>query len=91
MKKLLFVSVLAFAFSTSSQNKILPKEIQIKSAVLAAPGMYQDAATVLGYNADGKFISLGEGTHGMVCLADDPNKQGISIACYGAELEPFMA
>lgn len=91
MKKLLFVSVLAFAFSASSQNKILPKEIQIKSAVLAAPEMYQDGATVLGYNADGKLISLREGTNGMVCLADDPNKEGISIACYGAELEPFMA
>lgn len=93
MKKLLIVFVFAFAFSATSQNKnkILPKDIQIKTAVLAAPEMYQDDATVLGYNADGKLVTLREGTNGMVCLADDPNKEGISVACYAAELEPFMA
>src|SRR5699024_361674 len=26
----------------------------------------------------------------MVCLADDPSKDGISIACYSDKLEPFM-
>ena len=91
MKKLMFVFVFAFAFSAISQNKILPKDVQIKTALLAAPEMYRDGATVLGYNADGKLITLREGTNGMVCLADDPNKEGISVACYGAELEPFMA
>ncbi len=87
----MFVFVFAFAFSAISQNKILPKDVQIKTALLAAPEMYRDGATVLGYNADGKLITLREGTNGMVCLADDPNKEGISVACYGAELEPFMA
>lgn len=91
MKKILIVFVFAFAFSAFSQNKILPKEIQIKTAVLAAPEMYRDAATVLGYNTEGKLVTLREGTNAMVCLADDPNKEGISVACYGAELEPFMA
>ncbi len=87
----MIVFVFAFAFSAFSQNKILPKNIQIKTAVLAAPEMYRDGATVLGYNLEGKLITLREGTNGMVCLADDPNKEGISVACYGAELEPFMA
>ncbi|MBK5214323.1 MAG: hypothetical protein JJE55_11760 [Flavobacteriaceae bacterium] len=91
MKKLMIVLVLAFAFSAYSQNKILPKDIQIKTAILAAPEMYREGATVLGYNSEGKLITLREGTNGMVCLADDPNKEGISVACYGAELEPFMA
>lgn len=91
MKKLLVVFVFTFASSAFSQSKILPKNVQIKTAVLAAPEMYQDGATVLGYNPDGKLITLREGTNGMVCLADDPTKEGISVACYGAELEPFMA
>lgn len=91
MKKLMFVFVFAFAFSAISQNKILPKDVQIKTALLAAPEMYHDGATVLGYNPEGKLITLREGTNRMVCLADDPNKEGISVACYGAELEPFMA
>lgn len=91
MKKILIVCAFAFTVSAFSQNKILPKNIQIKTAVLAAPEMYRDAATVLGYNSEGKLITLREGTNSMVCLADDPNKEGISVACYGAELEPFMA
>ncbi|MAB56586.1 MAG: hypothetical protein CL524_03455, partial [Aequorivita sp.] len=84
MKKLMIVFVLAMAFSTFAQNKILPKDIQIKTAVLAAPEMYREDATVLGYNQEGRLVTLREGNNGMVCLADDPNKAGISVACYGA-------
>ncbi|MGO3183544.1 MAG: hypothetical protein ACTIJ9_12015 [Aequorivita sp.] len=91
MKKLIVVFIFAFAFSAVSQNKILPKDVQIKTALLAAPEMYSDGATVLGYNSEGKLVTLREGTNGMVCLADDPNKEGVSVACYGAELEPYMA
>jgi len=91
MKKLMTLFVLAMAFSAFAQNKILPKDIQIKTAVLAAPEMYREDATVLGYNQEGRLVTLREGNNGMVCLADDPNKAGISVACYGAELEPFMA
>ncbi|WP_377470817.1 hypothetical protein [Pontibacter silvestris] len=27
----------------------------------------------------------------MICLADDPNQKGFSVACYHKDLEPFMA
>jgi hypothetical protein len=91
MKNLLFIFVFALGFSALAQNKILPKEIQIKTALLAAPEMYRDGATVLGYDEEGKLVTLRKGTNSMICLADDPNKEGISVACYGAELEPFMA
>ena len=91
MKNLSIILAFAFSLSAFSQSKILPKDIQIKSAVLAAPEMYREDATVLGYNQEGKLVTLREGNNGMVCLADDPNKAGISVACYGAELEPFMA
>lgn len=91
MKNLSIILAFAFSLSAFSQSKILPKDIQIKTAVLAAPEMYREDATVLGYNQEGKPITLREGNNGMVCLADDPNKPGISVACYGAELKPFMA
>lgn len=91
MKKILVVIVFAYAFSAISQNKILPKDIQIKTAILAAPEMYREGTTVLGYNSEGKLVTLREGSNTMICLADDPTKEGISVACYGAELEPFMA
>ncbi len=91
MKKILVVFIFASAFSAFSQGEILPKDIQIKTALLAAPEMYREGATVLGYNAEGKLVTLREGSNGMVCLADNPNKEGINVACYSAELEPFMA
>lgn len=91
MNKLAILFVFASTLSAFSQSKVLPKNIQIKTAVQAAPEMYRDGATVLGYNEEGKLITLREGTNGMVCLADDPNKAGINVACYGADLEPFMA
>lgn len=90
--KRIFILVFAIgSMSAFSQTTSLPPEVQIKTAVLAAPAMYGDEATVLGYNKDGKLVTLREGTNGLVCLADDPNIEGISIACYGVELEPFMA
>ena len=91
MKNLSVIFAFAFSLSAFSQGKILPKNIQIKTAVLAAPEMYREGAMVLGYNEEGKLITLREGTNGMICLADDPNKIGISVACYAVELEPFMA
>ena len=74
-----------------SQSKILSPEIQIKTALLAAPEMYKDGATVLGYDQDGKLSTIREGDNGLVCLADDPNKEGIHVSCYSSELEQFMA
>lgn len=74
-----------------SQSKILSPEIQIKTALLAAPEMYKDGATVLGYDQDGKLSTIREGDNDLVCLADDPNKEGIHVSCYSSELEQFMA
>lgn len=90
--KRLVIAILAFgSFSGFSQTKILPAEVQIKTAVLAAPEMYRDDARVLGYSPNGELITLREGKNGLICLADDPKKEGISVACYGVELEPFMS
>lgn len=63
---------------------------QIALAVLAAPEEEREACTVLGYDESGEIITLREGTNGLICLADDPASAGFSVACYKAELEPYM-
>jgi len=91
MKKTLLLLFIFSSLSAFSQVEISPKEVQIKTALMAAPEMYRDHATVLGYNEEGELVTLREGKNDMICLADDPKKEGISVACYTASLEPFMA
>ncbi len=95
MKKILsLLLVLATVpIACQEENKkpeILPKEIQIKTAVLPAPEADKEDAMVYGYDKNGKLVVLREGSNNLVCIADDPNKEGISVACYSKELDPFM-
>ena len=71
-------------------QEIPNKTQQISRAVLAAPKDMRDGATVLGYDANGKMVSLREGTNSIICVADDPNQEGFNVACYHKDLEPFM-
>jgi hypothetical protein len=73
------------------QLKILPAKIQINTAVLPAPEEDKAEAMVYGYDEQGKLVVLREGTNNLVCLGDDPTKEGISVSCYSKKLEPFMA
>jgi hypothetical protein len=66
-------------------------EVQIKTAVLAAPTEDRDGAMVYGYSDKGDLIVLRHGSNEMVCLADDPNQKGFSASCYHKDLDPFMA
>ncbi len=90
MKYLSIICLLCFGNIINAQE-ILPQEIQIKTALLAAPADQKDSATVLGYDQAGKLVRLKKGEGKLVCLADDPHKKGISVACYSTNLEPFMA
>lgn len=90
MKYLSIICLLCFGNIINAQE-ILPQEIQIKTALLAAPADQKDSATVLGYDQAGKLVTLKKGEGKLVCLADDPHKKGISVACYSTNLEPFMA
>ena len=65
--------------------------MQIAAAILAAPSELREHAAVLGYNAKGELVKLREGSNEMICLASDPTKSAISVACYHKELEPYMA
>ncbi len=93
MKIGLITALVLCIFTACAQEEkpeILPKEIQIKTATLPAPDDKKDGATVYGYNDDGELVILRKGTNDLVCLADDPNKKGISVACYFMALDPFM-
>jgi hypothetical protein len=80
----LFASILAAA-------EVPSPETQIKAAILAAPTELRDGAAVLGYNPKGELVTLREGKNELICLASDPAKNAISVACYHKELEPYMA
>ena len=93
MKKLAFVTaLLSISYVTSQEIKteILSPEIQIKTAVLPAPETDKEAAMVYGYDPSGNLVVLREGTNNLVCIGDDPTKEGVSVACYSKALEPFM-
>ena len=66
-------------------------EDQIAVATLAAPKDRRATATVLGYSAEGKLVTLRAGTGDLICLTDNPKIDGIEVDCYHKDLEPFMA
>lgn len=66
-------------------------EMQVKTAVLAAPKEQRENATVMGYSPKGELVVLRKGTNGMICLGDDPAQKGFSVSCYHQDLDPFMA
>ena len=70
---------------------IATDEARVATALLAAPEASRDGARVIGYDASGEIVTLREGNNEFICLADDPNKDGFSAACYHESLEPFMA
>src|SRR5579872_5815511 len=87
MKAIAFV-----LFTMTAMAADIPSaDVQIASAILAAPAELRDGAAVLGYNAKGELVRLREGKNEMICLASDPAKTTLSVACYHKDLEPFMA
>lgn len=66
-------------------------EAQIALALHAAPEERRAGAAVLGYDSSGALVELRAGTNDLICLADDPKAEGVSVACYHKDLEPFMA
>ena len=85
---MVFLSVLSAQVMLA---QVPSSEIQIKIAVLAAPEDKRAGAMVYGYDAKGEFIILRKGTNELVCIADNPKQEGLSVSCYHKDLEPFMA
>ncbi len=75
---------------TPSNIELSPTELQIKTALLAAPEEKREGCTVMGYAADKQLVVLRQGTNELICLADNPDQPDFSVACYHKDLEPFM-
>ena len=77
--------------SVSVHTQGLSPDDQITSSTLPAPADRRAGATVLGYDTTGTLTTLRTGSNEFVCLADNPNDNAFSVACYHEDLEPFMA
>lgn len=90
-KPVLTTSFLLLTFAVLAQTSTVPSaDVQIKTAVMAAPADKQAGATVYGYSDKNEFAVLRKGTNELICLADDPAQKGLSVSCYHRDLEPFM-
>jgi hypothetical protein len=86
-----FILYCITSISCRAQSEIIPSaEVQIAGALMAAPEEMRSGAQVLGYDQEGNFTELKAGTNEMVCVADDPEKEGFGTACYHKNMEPFM-
>ncbi|GAB2557918.1 hypothetical protein [Spirosoma aerophilum] len=88
---LTFLAVHGILATALAQTPTVPSpDVQIKTALLAAPSDKRDGATVYGYSPKNEFVVLRKGTNELVCLADDPAQKGLSVSCYHRDLDPFM-
>ena len=86
-----FLSILLIFAGISAFGQTAPsKETQIKMALLAAPEDQRENATVYGYGLDGNVVLLRKGSNQTICLGDDPNREGLSVASYHISAQPFM-
>jgi len=81
----------AQAPATAAPATIAPVAQQISAAISALPTELRADATVLGYSAEGKLVSLRAGKNDMICLAPEPAAKAFHSACYHKAMEPFMA
>ena len=88
---LLLLSFVLLTAPAIAQTVSPAPDMQIRLAVMAAPADKKDAATVIGFDSEGKYVTLRKGTNDLICLSDDPGQKGFSAACYHESLEPFMA
>lgn len=82
---------LAMLLTGCIQAQVPPAKDQIGGAILAAPAGDRAEATVLGYVSPGRMSILKDGTNGLICLADNPDREGFEAVCYHKDLAPYMA
>src|SRR6185295_6206010 len=98
--KVIFLLIIGITFccacNSNKEDASAPKselsstDVQVKSALLAAPKEKRDSCTVYGYSDDKQLVLLRKGTNELICLADNPDEPDFSVACYVKDLEPFM-
>ena len=88
---LLTYILLSITVGALAQTPTIPSaDVQLKTAVMAAPADKQAGVAVYGYSDKNEFVLLRKGTNELVCLADDPAQKGLNVSCYHRDLEPFM-
>ncbi len=85
-----FYSIFILIVTISCNAQVPTKEEQIGAAVQSVLENDRDGAKVYGYDPQGKLITLRDGNNEMICIADDHNIDGFSVACYHKTLEMFM-
>lgn len=91
MIRVLAVALLCTAVapaSAAAQEK--SEERVIGEALSALPPELREGAEVRAYR-EGSLVRIREGDNGLICLGDDPADDRWHVACYHADLEPFMA
>ena len=92
MRKLtLVLAIGVWIAPTSAFTQDKSADQQIGEAVMPLPEGLRAGAMVLGYGGSAALVTLREGSGDMVCLADDPSREGFHVACYHKDLEPFMS
>ncbi len=91
MKTILFAIATLLFLSTGISQEIPSASWQIKTALMAVPQDYREGAKVYGYDLDGNFTTLREGSNDYIALADDPKNEKFSTAAYHKDLDLFMA
>ena len=81
MPKSTLCAVLCLSLSLSAFADERPLDELIDEAVLPLPESLRDGAAVNRFE-DGEQVFLREGTNGMFCRADDPDRPGIALWCY---------
>jgi len=89
IKKFMLPILIATCIGSQAQENA-DIQIQIKSAVMAAPVEMRADATVMGFTESGKLEIIKKGSNDLYCLSDDPNRKGFSVACYHKDLDLFM-
>ena len=84
------IGFVAIYLSACSQPAVENKDDQIAQAVMAAPESDRADATVYGFDSKGQRVLLRQGTNTLICVSDDPGRDGFQCVCYHTDLEPFM-
>jgi len=91
MRPFVLAALILSAPGVMHAQQPLPAAQQIALAVLPLPKVFRADATILGYDAKGKLVTLRRGTGVMICLMSDPKQATFDPACYQNSMEPFMA
>lgn len=91
MRATSYLTITTLLLPAAAHAQTLTRDQQIATAVQAAPQEMRAGATVMGYDENGRFITLRQGTNDLICLADDPSQEGFEVACHHESVEPYVA